>query len=964
MSKTGLVLIFLLVTSMTLVAPVKAQQAAPSQIDIKNYIPNLVDCTLSNGLRVILAEDHTAPVVAVDTWYRVGGANDPQNRSGFAHLFEHMMFEGSANVPNGQWDKLLGAIGARNNAYTENDKTAFWDVVPSNQLPRILWMESDRMASLDVTQAAFQSQRQVVIQEYNQRVANQPDGVADERLFTQPLQGYPPYERPVIGSVKDLNQATLQEVQNFHSTYYRPNNATLVIVGDIDLKETQALVQAYYSDIPAGPAVTPILQQYPLPDRFPVVGTDPTTSCKVGTQETLIDPQVQVPRFAATVIAPPQGTPDYYALSLLTDILGRGDSSRFQQDIVQQGKAAGADVGLDSYLGATILYAIVQPNSGGTPDAMRTLVQAEFDKVRSQRVTEAELNRAKQQLLVNAITSFRRSDLSTAEWLQDYTLSFGDPRRITTDLARYNAVTLDDVKRVALTYLCDRPMNFQTVLAKGQEVLAPYPGVLVKPVEVPAKTAPAAPVQMFSPSQLAGILASPPRGVVNRTSVPAPLGDLKTVFPPFETFKLDNGMQVIFVGQHKVPMVHLELVVGGSDAAAPANKQGVADLMADLIVKGTTTRSASQIAQTIESVGGSLDSNASLEWTSVTVDALTSDSGLAYGLLSDLARNATFPQKEFDVDKTQTLTSLEQDLNNPDSMANRAFARIAYGGHPYGYATSPDTVKGLTRDDVAAFYKTYYRPNNALLVITGDLTPQQARNQAEQAFGSWQNAPVPDYLHYPQAKTGDTSQIYLVDRPNSQQATIEIGNRAINARSPDRYALALVNTVLGGGSDSRLYADLREAKGYTYGVYSRFGEANDVSTFRVIGAVNQEHVGDAIQEAIKQLQAIRTQPISDQELTDAKGQLTGSFALSLESPSNFANALASRYLTGVPIDELKTYVQSLQQVSPQVAQATAAKYIDSQHPIIVVVGDAKVVRPQLEKLGKVAVVDNQGNPVP
>jgi predicted Zn-dependent peptidase len=386
--------------------------------------------------------------------------------------------------------------------------------------------------------------------------------------------------------------------------------------------------------------------------------------------------------------------------------------------------------------------------------------------------------------------------------------------------------------------------------------------------------------------------------------------------------------------------------------------------MADLITKGTATRSAAEIAQTIESVGGSLNSNASLEWTSVTVDALTTDSGLAYGLLSDLARNATFPQKEFDVDKTQTLTSLEQDLTNPNSMANRQFARIAYGSHPYGYVASPDTVKSLSREDVVKFYQTYYRPNNALLVIVGDLTPQEARTQTEQAFGSWQSGPVPDYLKYPQARPGDTSQVYLVDRPNSQQATIQVGNRAIDARNPDRYALAVVNTVLGGGSDSRLFTDLREAKGYTYGAYSRFGEANDVSTFRVIGSVNQDHVGDAVQEIIKQLQTIRTQPISAQELMDARAQLTGSFALSLENPANFAGGLATRYLTGVPIDELKTYVQSVQQVSPQIAETAAAKYIDSQHPIIVVVGDAKIVKPQLENIGKVSVVDHQGNPIP
>jgi zinc protease len=954
--------VFLLLTlSLTVAGPLQAQEPGSKKLDFKNYELNLVDYRLSNGLRVILAEDHSAPVVAVDTWYRVGGANDPQNRSGFAHLFEHMMFEGSAHVPTGQWDKLLESIGANHNAYTENDKTAFWDVAPSNQLPRILWMESDRMASLSVTQDSFQTERQVVIQEYNMRVANQPYGIANLRLFTQPLQGYPPYERPVIGSVQDLNATGLKEVQDFHSTYYLPNNATLVIVGDIDVQQTQALVQAYYGDIPAGPQVTPILQRYPLPGQFPVLGTDPATGCAIGSQETLIDPQVEVPRFAATVAVPPRGTPDYYAVKLLTDILGSGSSSRFEQDIVQQGLAASAFVGLNDYLGASILYSVALPNSGDTAAAMQKLVLAEFDKVRKEGVTQAELDRVKKQLLVNAITSFRQSAFNSAEWLQDYTLSFGDPKSIEADLAHYQAVTQADIQRVAQTYLCDKPMNFQTVLPKGQQELAPYPGLLAKPVEgITASPTPAAPpldVKSTDP-----VWASLPKGVINRTGVPASLGELSSNFPPFETFKLSNGMQVIFVQQHEVPKLHLELVVGGSNPAAPADKQGIADLMAELITKGTTTRSAAQIAQTIESAGGSVDSNAALEWTSVSVDALASDSGLAFDLLNDLARNATFPQKEFDVAQTQMLTYLEQDAVNPTSMANREFGRIAYGGHPYGFITSPETVKSLSRDDIVKFYQTYFRPNNALLVIVGDLTSAEVHAQTEQTFGGWPSGPVPDFLNYPPARLGDTSVIYLVDRPHSEQATIQIGNRAINARNPDRYALAVVNAVLGGGSASRLYTDLREAKGYTYDIYSRFGEPNDTSTFRVISDVSQDHAGDAVQEILKDLEAIRTQPISEKELQDAKGMLTGSFALSLENPADFADQLAARYLTGVPIDELKTFLQSVQAVTAQQAEAAAAKYIDSQHPIIVVVGDASILKPQLEKIGPVEVVDNQGQP--
>jgi zinc protease len=946
-------LMLLLLVGLVLPLPSRAQN--PNPLNFDNYQLPLTDYTLPNGLRVILAEDHSAPVVALNIWYHVGAANDPPHRSGFAHMFEHMMFEGSANIANGQWDKLLESIGANHNAYTANDKTVYWEVAPANQLPRVLWMESDRMATLAVTQEAFETQRDVVIEEFNQRVANRPYGAANRRLFTQPLQGYVPYERSVIGSVEDLNQAVLPELKAFHDQYYRPNNATLVIVGDIEMELTKALVQAYFGDIPAGPAVTPILDQYPMPPEFPVLNTAAASSCQLGTEETLIDPKVEVPRWAATVVAPARGHPDFYALQLLTDILAGGSSSRFERNIIQEGQAASAYVGLSDYLGASILYVIAQPNSGDSLEEMPKLVRAEFDQVIKAGVTQAELDRVKKQNLVNSITSFRESALNSAEWLQDAILTFGDPQAMRTEMAQYQAVTLQDIQRVAQTYLCARPMNIQRVLSEGQEVLSESPGPLSEPLAITSPVSPTLSIELAEPAAV-----ELPAGLVTRTEAPQPLPVGQTQLPPFEQFSLNNGLHVIFVEQHEVPKLQLKLVMGGANAAAPRDKQGVADFVADLLTKGTATRSADEIAQAIEGAGGSVSASAGLEWISLSANAPVDAADLAFDLVSDMARYATFPEKEFEVNKTQTLTFLEQDAVNPTSMANRQFGRIAYGDHPYGFPTVPDTVKNLTREDVAQFHQAFFKPNNGLLVVVGDTTLEAIQAQAERVFGDWAKGEVPDFLKYPQAQTQDTSVIYLVDRAESEQATIQVGNLGINARNPDRYALEVVNAVLGGGSSSRLYTNLREAKGYTYGIYSRFGRPNDTSTFRVVGDVNQDHAADAVQEILKELQRIRAEPISPPELADAKGQLIGGFALALESPGDFADALATRYLTGVPIDELNDYLQKIEQITADQAQAAAAKYIDSDQPIIVVVGNAQVVKPQLEAIGKVVMVDNEG----
>jgi zinc protease len=939
-------------------ATVEIQQA---DLVFEDYVLAVEDYQLENGLRVILAQDQSAPVVAVDIWYRVGGADDPEGRSGFAHLFEHMMFEGSENIPHGQWDNLMESIGAIDNAYTAIDNTGYWSVAPANQLPRLLWMESDRMATLAVTDEAFQTQRAVVIEEYNQRVANRPFGAANLRLFKQPLMGYPPYERDVIGNVEELTAATLEEVQAFHAQYYQPNNATLVIVGDIEIEQTQALVEAYFGAIPAGEEVTPILSRYPFPDELPVTRVDEASGCAIGSEEVLIDPKIQIPRLGVTVLGPQRGEPDYYALELLAYILSGGDSSRIEQNIVQEGLAASAFAGYLGYLGASIFYAAALPNSGDPVEDMFPLLYEEFLALRTEPVTQEELARAKRQLLVEALTSYRESVRETAEWLQDYALAFDDPMAILDELAMYEAVTAEDIQQVAQKYLCEQPMHFQLVLTEGEEQLAPYPGVLVEPVEVEATEGTAQrPARLLLKVDEEAIAALP-EGVVTRTEVPAPLGELTSNFPPFETFTLDNGLEVIFVEQHKVPKIRLQLVVGGANAAASPDKQGVANFLAELITKGTRTRSAAQIAAMIEDVGGSISASAGLEWISLSVEALASDARLGYTLLSDMARNATLPQREFDVVKNQTLTMLEQDAVNPSSMADRQFARVAFGGHPYGYIRTPETVRNLTREDVAEFYRTFWRPNNALLVVVGDMSAEEARRETERAFRFWRAGEVPDFLDYPVAEEGDRSKIYLVDRPTSEQATIQVGNLAINARNPDRYALEVVNAVLGSGSSSRLYQNLRQDKGYTYGVQSRFARPNDRASFRVLGDFSQANAGDAIREIINELERIRTEPISDQEIEDVKGRMTGNFALSLEDPANFAIQLAVRRLTGVEIEELNEYLVRLQRVTVEEAQAAAYQYIDTENPIIIVVGNAALLRPQLEELADVVVVDNDGN---
>ena len=929
---------------------------ASDRLDITNYMPELVDYTLSNGLRAILAKDDSAPVVAVNLRYYVGGANDPQKRSGFAHLFEHMMFNGSDNVKKGEFDAYLEPVGAESNAFTYIDNTDYVQVLPANQLPLALWLESDRMASLKITQETFDTERQVVIQELNETL-NAPYGRTQIYLATTPFRGYLPYEHEPGGSIEDISAATLEDVKAFHDKYYIPNNATLVIAGDIDFEQTKALIQAYFGDIPPGKPVVPILKQYPLPAQFPIKKTDGKTGCKVGYEDTIIDPLIELPAVYYTVVAPSEG-PDFYALSLLSDILSAGESSRFQQQIIRQGLASSASANLEANIGASLFVVSAIPNANQSLESVKSHLQAQLREVMAKGVSEAELARAKKRIKIGSISSLRASVANTASTLQNATHRFGSPQAVVKEIANFDAVTVADIQRVAQTYLCQKPMNTIITLKTGKEQLATYPGKLVEPIDVPIASEQLKP-SPATPEQLAGL----PAGVVSRTQPPKAFPAKETKFPPYQTFSLNNGLKAIFVPHHEVPELQLQLLVGGSDVAVTANKQGIASLLTETIIQGTTNASGAEIAQGIESVGGSVSAGTGLEYLAINTYAPSTDYQIAFDTLADVALNPTFGQPAIEVAQPQMLTALIDSETDPSWLAARQFDRIAYPNHPYGFITSTATINNIKRKDLVEFHNTFFKPNNALLVIVGDITVAEAKAEAERVFGRWQPGEVPNFLAYPPNQMGDTSVIYLIDRPDSKQATIRVGNLALNARNPDGYPFSVVNTVLGDGSLGRLYKNLRVDKGYTYGAYSGFNWGdNDIGTFVVATDVNQERAGDVLSEILQELKTIQTQPILESELSSGKGKLLGRFDLGLEDPFVVAGALANYQLTGLPLQEYQTYRQKIEKVTQEEGLKVAAKYISST-PIIVVVGNASIVKPQLEKWGRVVKVDAQGQPV-
>ncbi len=950
-------LLILVATSLMVVVPVEAapkpqggvEEGMP-QLDLGKYTLPIQDFTLSNGLRVVLAQDDSAPVVMVNVTYYVGSANDPEGRSGFAHLFEHLMFRGSENVGMGKYHEYLANIGTGSgkvNAYTSFDKTVYHAVIPANQLPLLLWLESDRMGSLQLDQERFEIEREVVIEELYQRLFNTAYGVAWDRTYTLPYLGYHPYARSPIGLEEDLRAATLDEIIAFHEQYYVPNNATLTIVGDIDFPLARALVEAYFGEIEAGEPVQPMLERYPMPEEFPALKVDSATGCQVGYAETVIDPLADQPAVFGITVGPSLGDPDFPAAALLATILGKGESSRFERNLVQTGLMPVANAFLDNSTlgGATFQLETYVDTPEEVGDA-RFLLRAELDKIVQDAVSEEELARAKNQLVVEHVTQYYATPFDTAEAIQLYTWAFDEPGYLQQDLERYRSVTVEDVQVAAQKYLCDRPLTLVTVLREGEAITTTERGMVVEPVE--------------PSSPLDGL----PEGVVSRTMPPVALPAGQAELPPFVTFELDNGLTVVLVEQDKAPVVRASLYVGGSNTSLPLEEQGVADLLASMLTKGTTSRTAEGIAATIESIGGTIEATVAPEHLTLTESGPSFQHETLFDVMADVALHPIFPADEFTVMQEQLISGMTFDDSDPATLATRQFRRIAFGGHPYGYYSTPELMATFTPEDLANFHETYFKPNNALLVISGDLSEETARAQAEHLFGQWQAAEVPDYLDYPEAASGDSTVIYLVDQPDAGQANIRVGNLAIRGAAEDRFPLIVANHVLGGRSRmSRLTQNLRVDKGYTYGVGSGIEARQDVGAFVVQGSFGQDVAGASVREILAEIERLGSEPLTAEELANAKSFLVGYYLLDSAVPATFANLLATNYLLGLPWETASEYIANIEAVTAEEVQQAAQQYLEAEQPIIVVVGNAEVIRPQLADLGNVIVVDVQGQPV-
>ena len=881
---------------------------------------------LKNGLEVILSEDHTLPLVSVNVWYHVGPAYEVPGRTGFAHLFEHMMFEGSQHVGPKAHFRYLEAAGATGiNGTTSFDRTNYFETVPTNQMELALWLESDRMGYLLPTldQEKLANQRDVVRNERRQTHENAPYGVVQEELFHQLFPKGHPYYGEVIGSHADIEAVRLNDVRDFFKQYYTPNNASLSIAGDFDPKTIKAEVEKYFGTLPSGPTVPK------LEVKTPAITAE---------RREVVTDTVELPRVYMAWFGPSFLTQGDAENDLLTQILGGGKTSRLYQTLVhdkqiaQDVNASNQSMMLTSVVG---IEATARP--GVKPEDLEKAIDEVLAEVRAKGPTQAELERARNgtesQMIEQLQTTGRVADL-----LNQYNHYLHDPGFLQKDFERYEKITTQDLKKRAETEL----------VTNARVVLYGVPGK--KNLNDVPKTAAGQEAQE-SPSAAAGGAADEAWRAKAPAAGPAP----KLVLPVPAVFKLGNGLTVYLVERHKLPLLSAVLEITGGDAVNPADKPGLASFTAAMLTEGTTKMTSLEFAAAVEQLGANVSSEAGDDSSTVGLQTLTKNDEAAFGLFADAALRPAFAADEIERVRTSRVTTLLQQKDSPRAMAVKIIGHVLYGDAPYGYIPlgTEAANKAIAREDLTGLWKKTFVPSGAALVLAGDLTEAQARALAEKYFGTWKGENFTAAV--PATPAAPSPGVYVSDRPGSPQTTLLAVGVGTSRSTPDYVPLTVMNTVLGGLFSSRLNMNLREKHGYTYGGRSVFDFRRGAGYFWAGGSIRTDATGPATQEIFSELNRMRDTEVSADELKLAKDNYSQSLVGRFQTMDQLAGTFGALHVYGLPADYYEKLPAAIEVVGAADVHRVAQTYIDPAHMFVVAVGDRAKIEPELTKLNVGAV---------
>jgi zinc protease len=902
--------------------PVAGQHPHPALATVNIPIPDIpyTKFVLANGLTVLVHEDHKAPIVAVNTWYHVGSKNEKPGKTGFAHLFEHLMFSGSENF-NYTYINALEKIGARNmNGTTNNDRTNYFENVPTSMLDYALFAESDRMGHLlgVLDQKKLDLQRGVVQNEKRQG-ENQPYGVTYQILTENAYPVGHPYSWTVIGSMKDLDAASMTDVQEWFKTYYGPNNVTLVIAGDITPDEARQKVEKYYGEIPPGP---------------PIAKHETWVAKRTGTHRGFVQDRVPQARLYRVWNVPQAWSSEQALLDLAARVLGQGKTSRLYKRLVYTDQTATNATASDSTneIGGTFdMVLTAQP--GADLKKVEKAADEELQNFLKNGPSEAELQRAKTQIfgnyarIVERIGGFGgKSDVLAR--CQTFT---GNPDCYKEYLKNVRAATPAAVKKAANDWLAD-----------GDYVLEvqPYPPTL----KTTAK--------------------------LDRSHEPAPGSPVSLNLPPMQKATLSNGLKIVVAERHTAPVVNLSLLVNSGYSADSPDTAGTVSLAQRMLEEGTPTRDSLKIGEELESLSADFGAGANLDWATVTLNALKINLDRALEIYSDIILHPAFPQKEFDRLRKDRMAAIQREKVQPQSMALRVVPGLLYGkGHPYALpftgSGTEASVSKMTRDDLVKFHDTWFKPNNATLLVVGDTTLAEIKPKLERLFGAWKSGEVPA-KKLPPAEQPEKNVVYLIDRPGSGQSVIFGAQLGPPRNDPDAIPLELVNDVFGGTFSSRINMNLRENKHWSYGVSSFLPAAAGPRPYLSVSPVQTDKTKESLSELVKEYHdVVGGEPISANELKDAQSDATLGLPGSFETVQQIAGAYTNILEYNLPEDYYNTFTQKALALTPESANVTAKRYIQPEHLIWVVVGDMSKVEAGVRSLnlGDVRKLDADGDPV-
>lgn len=886
-----------------------------------------VERTLGNGLRFYSMHDENTANVSVQVWYDVGSKDDPMGRSGFAHLFEHIMFKATRNMPAEMLDRLTEDVGGFNNASTWDDFTNYYEVVPANYLECVLWAEAERMGSLVVDKAVFESERDVVKEEFRQRILAAPYGKLLGLYLSQANFTVHPYGRPGIGSIEDLDAATIEDVLEFHATYYRPDNAVLVVSGNFDSTQLDKWIDHYF-----GPIVSP---KRPIPR---VTVKEPV---RTGPREyTVYEPNTPLPAVSISYPSPDALSPDQAALSVLDAILSKGQSSRLYQSMVyKQQLATEVFTVYEATRDAGVYSLIAILSEGKSADEGMNSLMSEIARVCSDKITDEELKEAKNELVFESLKE-RETAYGRASVLANSLIRYRDGHYADRLLNMIQSVTVDDVqkvanklldnnKRVAICFLSEeaKPKDASVQMIKTSAAIQ------AKKLEIPQSEIPA-----FVLAPEAERAKMPGPGPVTTAKLPTPAEK-----------RLPNGLLVIVASKRDVPLIGAEFRVLSGFSSDPGGKSGLASLTADLLTKGTKTRSATDIAQQIESLGAWLSVSADADSSGLTLMTRADLVSDAFTIMADVVRNPVFAIEEVERQRQQVLDGLAINLHRPSSIAGYAMSRLLFGTGPYGNVSSPTSIAAIDPEEVGNYHTLHWRPDNALLVISGDLSSEEGFRLAEQFFGDW---PKPDEMLPKEpsaAQAVDAHQTVVIDLPKSGQAAVSFGLIGVARTDDDFFPTLVINSVLGGGYSARLNREIRIKRGLSYGAGSSFAERHAAGPIIALAQTRNDAAVQVVELIEQELARLGQAPASASEIGARKANLIGTFGREVETASGLSGQLAMLASFGLPLDKVKSYIADISAVTAPQAKAVAANIYDPKKARVVVVGDGSLFLNELKK---------------